>query len=336
VTADHVRDLRVLVDSGSLLSTLDGSASPDDLVAFNNDWMNKYHGKSQVVIKPRTTEEVAAVVRYCSENTIAVVPQGGNTGLVGESPWCVLLLTTGGGVPIHDEVVLSLAHLNKVRSFNTVSNVLVSDAGVILEAADNYLAERGFIFPLDLGAKGSCHIGGNVATNAGGLRLLRYGSLHGSVLGLEVVLSDGTIWNGLRELRKDNTGASELALASPSWDPLTPGLDLKQLFIGSEGTLGVITAVSILCPRRPAAMRVAVFSVASFEDAQRVYADAKSHLGEVLSAFEFWDKHSYAYVRQHHGDRKLFETEGDFYCLVEMGGSNAEHDAEVSTGTRKR
>jgi FAD/FMN-containing dehydrogenase len=116
------------------------------------------------------------------------------------------VLMLGGSIPIHDELVLSLSNLKNIRSFDPVSGILVLDAGVVLEAADNYLAEKGFIFPLDLGAKGSCQVGGNVATNAGGLRLLRYGSLHGSVLGLEVVLPDGTIWNGLSKLRKDNTG----------------------------------------------------------------------------------------------------------------------------------
>lgn len=116
------------------------------------------------------------------------------------------MLRLGGSIPIHDELVISLSNLKGIRSFDPVSGVLVLDAGVVLEAADNYLSERGFIFPLDLGAKGSCQVGGNVATNAGGLRLLRYGSLHGSVLGLEVVLPDGTIWNGLSKLRKDNTG----------------------------------------------------------------------------------------------------------------------------------
>ncbi len=116
-------------------------------------------------------------------------------------------LTAGGSVPLQDEVVISLAAMNKVRAFDPVSGILVADAGLILEAADQYLAERGFIFPLDLGAKGSCHIGGNVATNAGGLRLLRYGSLRGSVVGLEAVLPDGTRWDGLKTLRKDNTGA---------------------------------------------------------------------------------------------------------------------------------
>lgn len=204
--------------------------------------------------------------------------------------------------------------MNNVRSFDPVSGILVADAGVILEAADNYLAERGFIFPLDLGAKGSCHIGGNVATNAGGLRLLRFGNLHGSVIGLEVVLPDGTLWDGLKTLRKDNTG-----------------YDLKQLFIGSEGTIGVITGVSIMCPRRPTVMRVAVFSAESYEAVQEVYKDARTYLGESLSAFEVWDKQSYGYVRKQKEMRQVFETEGDFYCLVEMGGSNPEHDEEVSS-----
>lgn len=127
-----------------------------------------------------------------------------------------LLIHTGGSNPVHDELILSLSSLNKIRSFDPVSGVLVCDAGVILEAADHYLADHGYLFPLDLGAKGSCHVGGVVATNAGGLRLLRYGSLHGSILGLEVVLPDGTVWDGLSTLRKDNTGMSIL-LNSALW-----------------------------------------------------------------------------------------------------------------------
>lgn len=266
--------------------------------------MNKYHGKSQIVVKPKSTQEVAAVLKYCNAQSLAVVPQGGNTGLV------------GGSNPVHDEVILSLSNMNTIRGFDDVSGILVADAGCILETVDNYLAERGFIFPLDLGAKGSCQIGGNVATNAGGLRLLRYGSLHGTVLGLEVVLPDGTIYDGLNGLRKDNTG-----------------FDLKQLFIGSEGTIGIITGISILTPKRPSAMNVAVFSVPSYEHVQKVYAETKAGLGEILSAFEFFDKHAYSVVRNHmreggEAERKTFETEGDFYVLVETGGSNGDHDEE--------
>jgi FAD/FMN-containing dehydrogenase len=140
----------------------------------------------------------------------------------------------GGGVPVKDEVVLNLGSMNSVRSFDPVSGVLVADAGCVLEVLSQYIAPHGYIMPVDLGAKGSCHIGGNVATNAGGLRLLRYGSLHGTVLGLEVVMPDGTIIDQLSTIRKDNTG-----------------YDLKQLFIGAEGTLGVITGVSILTPPMP-------------------------------------------------------------------------------------
>jgi FAD/FMN-containing dehydrogenase len=205
-TVEHVTHLRSLLASkGSLLSTLDGSATSDDLTFYQNDWLNKYHGKGTTVIKPKTTKELSEVMKYCYEQGIPVVPQGGNTGLVGK-----LVVRgradSGGSTPIHDEVVVSLSNLNSVRSFDPVSGIMVCDAGVILETADGFLADKGFIFPLDLGAKGSCHVGGNVATNAGGLRLLRYGSLHGSVLGLEVVLPNGTVWNGLSKLRKDNTG----------------------------------------------------------------------------------------------------------------------------------
>ncbi|KAF9943975.1 D-lactate ferricytochrome c oxidoreductase, partial [Mortierella alpina] len=204
----------------SILAPSAISQDEGDLEAFNNDWMQKYRGQSKLMLKPSTTEQVSQILKYCNDNMLAVVPQGGNTGLV------------GGGVPVFDEIILSTANMNQIRSFDALSGALVCDAGCILEVLDNYLAEQGYIMPLDLGAKGSCHIGGNVATNAGGLRLLRYGSLHGTVLGLEVVLPDGTILDNLSTLRKDNTG-----------------YDLKQLFIGSEGTLGIVTGVSILSPK---------------------------------------------------------------------------------------
>jgi FAD/FMN-containing dehydrogenase len=201
--------------------------SQSDLESFNTDWMRKYRGQSSLVLKPSTTSQVSKILAYCNEHKLAVVPQGGNTGLV------------GGGVPVFDEIIISTQRMNNIHSFDDVSGVVTCESGVILEELDKFLAEKGFMTPLDLGAKGSCHIGGNVATNAGGLRLLRYGSLHGTVLGVEAVLPDGTVLDNLSTLRKDNTG-----------------LDLKQLFIGSEGTLGLITAVSILTPRRPSSVNV--------------------------------------------------------------------------------
>jgi serine/threonine-protein kinase 24/25/MST4 len=238
-------------------------------------------------------------MKYCNGKKLAVVPQGGNTGLV------------GGSVPVFDEIVINTSRMNKIRSFDEASGVLVVDAGVILEVADQYLAERHHLFPLDLGAKGSCHIGGNVATNAGGLRLLRYGSLHGTVLGVEAVLPDGTIFDGLSTLRKNNTG-----------------YDLKQLFIGSEGTIGIITGVSIICPPRPKAVNVAYFGLESYDQVRQAFGEAKKQLSEILSAFELMDGRSQKLVHQSTGNKYPLEGEYPFYCLVETSGSNSEHDME--------
>lgn len=268
-----------------------------DLEAYNQDWMRKYQGSSKLVLKPKSVEQVSAIMKHCNERRLAVVPQGGNTGLV------------GGSVPVFDEIVLSLANMNKIRSFDPVSGILLADAGVILETADAHVRESGYIFPLDLGAKGSCHIGGTVATNAGGLRLLRYGSLHGSVLGVEAVLADGTIFNGLSTLRKDNTG-----------------YDLKQLFIGSEGTLGVITGLSVLCAPQPKSVNVAFLGVESFEKVQQTFRRARSELCEVLSAFECMDARSQDIVAHHSGLARPLEAPYPFYVLIETSGSNKEHD----------
>jgi FAD/FMN-containing dehydrogenase len=199
--------------------------------------------------------------------------------------------------------------MNAITDFDKGSGTLVCQAGCILEVLDQYVAERGYVMPLDLGAKGSCHIGGNVATNAGGLRLLRYGNLHGSVLGLEVVLADGTIMNGLSTLRKDNTG-----------------YDLKQLFIGSEGTLGVITGVSIQTPQRPKAVNVALLGLTSFEKVQEAFQRTREAMGEILSAFEFWDQASFELTQQHLDVRQPLADAYPFYVLVESSGSDKEHD----------
>nr|XP_033787743.1 D-2-hydroxyglutarate dehydrogenase, mitochondrial isoform X3 [Geotrypetes seraphini]XP_033787744.1 D-2-hydroxyglutarate dehydrogenase, mitochondrial isoform X3 [Geotrypetes seraphini]XP_033787745.1 D-2-hydroxyglutarate dehydrogenase, mitochondrial isoform X3 [Geotrypetes seraphini] len=200
--------------------------------------------------------------------------------------------------------------MNQVIRFNSVSGILICQAGCILETLNQYVEEQDFIMPLDLGAKGSCHIGGNVATNAGGIRLLRYGSLRGTVLGLEVVLADGRVLNCLTSMRKDNTG-----------------YDLKQLFIGSEGTLGVITAVSILCPRKPKTTNVAFLGCESFAHVLETFRVCKGMLGEVLSAYEFLDNECMKLVQKH---LKLNNplTGSPFYVLIETSGSNAGHDEE--------
>jgi len=286
---------------GAESAIIDGvtTDASDDLEPFNSDWMRKYRGHTKLVVKPATTAEVSSILKYCNDKMLAVVPQGGNSGLV------------GGSVPVFDEIVISTSRMSNIRSFDEVSGTLVVDAGCILEVVDHFLAEKNYIFPLDLGAKGSCQIGGNVATNAGGLRLLRYGSLHGNVLGLEVVLPDGTIVDDLSKLRKNNTG-----------------YDIKQLFIGGEGTIGIITGVSILCPQRPKTLNVAFFGLESFEMVQRAFREAKGQLSEILSAFELMDRQSQDLVHTVTKKKRPLDGEHPFYCLIETSGSNSEHDSE--------
>ncbi|KAI9651103.1 D-lactate ferricytochrome c oxidoreductase [Ciborinia camelliae] len=302
ISEENVKFFKDLLGKESAI--IDGVTkdATDDIEPFNADWMRKYRGHASLVLKPGSTEEVSKILKYCNDNMLAVVPQGGNTGLV------------GGSVPVFDEIVINMSRMNQIRSFDEVSGTLVVDAGVVLENADNYLAERKHIFPLDLGAKGSCHIGGNVATNAGGLRLLRYGSLHGTVLGIEAVLPDGTIVDDLSKLRKNNTG-----------------YDLKQLFIGGEGTIGIITGISIICPQRSNAINVAFLGLESFEKVQEAFIEAKGQLSEILSAFELMDNHSQDLVQRVTKNKRPLEGEYPFYCLIETSGSNSEHDQEKLT-----
>lgn len=299
LTQEHVDFFKkTLEDESAVIDGVTKDAA-DDIEPFNRDWMKKYRGRTKLVLKPKSVEEVSKVLKYCNDNMLAVVPQGGNSSLV------------GGAVPVFDEVVINLTRMNKIRSFDDISGILVADGGVILEIADNYLKERSHVFPLDLGAKGSAQVGGIVATNAGGLRFLRYGSLHGNVLGLEAVLPDGTIVDDLTKLRKNNTG-----------------YDLKQLFIGGEGTIGIITGVSIQCPQKSKAVNVAYFGLESYEKVQKAFKEAKVQLGEILSAFELMDAESQRFVHKKTGNKKPLEGDHPFYCLIETSGSNGEHDNE--------
>ncbi|CAN0260262.1 unnamed protein product [Ectocarpus sp. 4 AP-2014] len=278
--------------------------------------MKKYRGASPAAVLPSNTDQVSRLLRHCNERRIAVVPQGGNTGLVGGS---VPAGRAGVG-----EVVLSTSRMKNVVSFDPLAGVLTCEAGCILETLDAYLAEQGFAMPLDLGAKGSCQIGGNISTNAGGLRLLRYGSLHGSVLGLEVVLADGTVLDLLSANRKDNTGYA-----------------LRHLFVGAEGTLGVVTRCSLVVPPRPASVSVALLALSDFRGVESVLSLARGRLAEVLSAVEFMDKETVALTLEKcQGVRSPFPppaTGGDdgghkYYVLIETSGSDADHDAEKMEG----
>nr|AGK29856.1 FAD-binding protein [Volvariella volvacea] len=303
VTEEDLAYFSDILSPSSVLSTLPPVSSPSsDLDLHNTDWMGKYKGHATTVLKPKTTQEVSKIIKRCYERRIGVVPQGGNTGLV------------GGSIPRNDELVLSLANMNNVRSFDPVSGILVADAGCILQSLTDYIAPHNHIMPIDLGAKGSCQIGGNVSTNAGGLRLLRYGSLHGTVLGLEVVLPDGTVLDQLTTLRKDNTG-----------------YDLKQLFIGAEGTLGIVTGVSILTPPAPQASNNVILALPKFDNVLPLYTTVKRELSEILSAFEFIDRTAYELAVKHGQGRALSDDEvagAECFVLVETSGGRREHDEE--------
>jgi len=226
---------------------------------FLRDWRDVFHGQAVAVVRPKSTAEVAGVVRICAEFGVAITPHGGGTGLA------------GGATPLDapGQIVLALDRMNRVRDLDIVDNVLVAEAGCVLQSLQVAAEEAGRLLPLSFAAEGSAQIGGAIATNAGGVNVLRYGSARQLVLGLEVVLPDGAVLDRLRRLRKDNAG-----------------YDLKQMFIGSEGTLGIITAVSLRLFPRPVQTQAAVVAVGGPEAAVELYVRLNAEMGEFLSSFE--------------------------------------------------
>jgi len=298
LTKEHVEYFKSILPKENVLCSFDDSEeTKKELLKYNIDWLKKYRGQSQLVLLPTSTEEVSSCLRYCNENKLAVVPQSGNSGLV------------GGSVPVFDEIIISTKAMNKIIDFDDVSGVLVCEAGCVLADLETYAEERGFMVPLDMGSKQYCCIGGNVSSNAGGLRYLRYGSLHSNVLGLEVVLANGSIIRNLSTLRKDSTG-----------------YDLKQLFIGAEGTLGIVTKVSISTPRKPRAVNAVLLSTSSWENVQTIFKMAKEQLQEIISAFEFFDEYGCELVKKYMDLDIPLKQENKFYLLIETHGSNKEHD----------
>lgn len=272
---------------------------PDVLDAYNTDWRGAYKGNSQILLKPRTTQQVSDILQYCNSHKIGVVPQAGNTGLV------------GGSVPISNEVIVSIKGMNSIESLSD-DGILQCDAGCILQDLQTYAADRNHLVPVDLGAKGSCCIGGNVSTNAGGQYYYRYGSLHANVLGLQVVLPDGRVMDTTRTVSlKDNTG-----------------YDLKHLFIGAEGTLGIITKVALLCPTLPTSRSAAFLACDSYQHVQQTLRLAKDMLGEVLAAFEYMDEAVLSLVSKEKQIPVCRDSTSNYpYCiLIETHGSNQEHD----------
>lgn len=267
----------------------------EELESFNSDWTKKFAGKSQLVVKPGSTEEISAILKHCNERKLAIVPQGGNTSLV------------GGSVPVHDEIILRTDRLNKILGFDETYGILSAQAGCILSDLQEYALERDHEVPLDLGAKGSCQIGGNLATNAGGIKFLRHNSLHATCVGLKMVLADGTILDNMSSLRKDNTG-----------------YDLKHLFIGAEGTLGLITECALLCPPVPKNRHLALLSCRSFRDVLTILKLAKGMLGDVIQAFEVMDNESMELVQTLGPAYKSpFPAKYPFYVLIETGSAGA-------------
>ena len=267
---------------------------------YLTDWRKQYSGAAECVVRPGSTEEVARVVALCAGEGVAMVPQGGNTGLVGGS------VPTGA----RREVVLALARMNRIRSLDRLNDTATVEAGCVLAAVQAAAAAAGRLFPLSLAAEGSCQIGGNLSTNAGGVNVLRYGTAREQVLGLEVVLPDGRVWDGLRGLRKDNTG-----------------YDLKQLFLGAEGTLGVITAAVLRLYPKPTASATAWIALASPAQAVELLAALRSRVGERVSAFELVSRSCLQAVLAHvPGARDPLGTPHAWYVLAEFGDSGSTED----------
>ncbi len=270
-----------------------------DLSAWELDWRKREQGKALAVVRPASTEEVARVVQACASNRVSMVPQGGNTGMVvGSTP-------DASGT----QVVVSLTRMNRIRQLDAANLTVTVEAGCVLQTLQEACEKDGFLFPLSLAAEGSCTIGGNLATNAGGTQVVRYGNTRELCLGLEVVTASGEIWNGLSGLRKDNTG-----------------YDLRHLFIGSEGTLGVITAATMKLYPNPKATLTAFAALPSLEAAVELLGLAHQRLNAGLTGFEVMGAFALSLVRKHFPQQKVPFTGDDAYCVVlEV----SDHDSEA-------
>ena len=274
-----------------------------DLSAWEQDWRQRLRGKARAVVRPSTTQQVAAVVKACAAVGASIVTQGGNTGLV------------VGSVPDQSgrQVVLSLQRMNAVRQIDTANLTLTVEAGCILQNVQQAAVAAGYFFPLSLAAEGSCTIGGNLATNAGGTQVVRYGNARELCLGLEVVTAQGDVWEGLSGLRKDNTG-----------------YDLRDLFIGSEGTLGVITAATLKLYPQPAARLTAWAAVPSMQHAVALLGLAHRHLGAGLTGFELMGQFALALTaKQFPALRVPFHEQSAFCVLLENSDQESESHARI-------
>lgn len=288
--------LRAIVGDSHVLT----STGPDstDLTAYEQDWRKRVCGVALAVVRPANTEQVAHVVKVCAAAKVSIVPQGGNTGL------------SVGGVPdsTGQQIVLNLNRMNQVLSLDVANATITVEAGCILQNLQNAALAKDFLFPLSLAAEGSCTIGGNLATNAGGTGVLRYGNSRDLCLGLEVVTAQGDIWNGLSGLRKDNTG-----------------YDLVDLFVGSEGTLGIITAATLKLYPLPIASMTAWVAVESLEHAVELLGLAQKHLRAGLTGFEVMSQMALSLVTKHFPQQRVpFAQTSPFCVLLEHSGAESE------------
>jgi len=280
-----IERLREIVGPGGWTS------DPQELQPHLTEWRGVYEGRALIMVKPRTTDEVVAIVRTCADNNTAIVPQGGNTGMC------------GGAVPdaSGEQVILNLSRMNRVLDVDADNFSMTVEAGCLLATAQEAARGAGRYFPLSLGAEGSCQVGGNIATNAGGINVGRYGTARALVLGLEVVLANGTVLDTLRSLRKD-----------------TAGYDLKQLFIGSEGTLGIITAASLRLFPDPGYMATALVGIDRAGAAVELLGSLKTKLDDRIESFELVSRRVFGLVETHIPNASLpFEEEYPWYVLIE-------------------
>jgi FAD/FMN-containing dehydrogenase len=292
----------VLRRFGEVVGPQHAITDPAQQLPYLREWRDRYAGRAALVVRPGSTKEVAQTMRIASEAGVGVVPQGGNTGLV------------GGQIPSPDgtQIVLSLGRLAKVREIDHAGTAMIVEAGVTLADAQAAAEDAGRLFPLSLASEGSCQVGGVLATNAGGVGVLAYGNARALALGLEVVLADGQIWDGLRTLKKDNTG-----------------YDLRDLFIGSEGTLGVITAAALKLFPRPAEQATAFVALPDVASVASLFQMAEAHAHASLTAFEFMNRLTLDLVLRHvPGTRRPFGQTAPWYVLLEI--SSAEQDGRAS------
>src|SRR3989338_2132517 len=270
-----------------------------DLDKYNKDSTGKYIGKAKIVLKPKTTDEISKILEYCNAKNIKIIPQGGNTGLV------------GGCIAEENDIILNMERMNKIISLDEKTGIMICESGCILENLQNFANDKDFLMPLDMGSKGSCQIGGNIATNAGGIRYIRYKSLHANIIGLEAVLANGNIINTIKEIHKDNTG-----------------YNLSHFFIGSEGTLGIITKIAIQLYIKPKSVNLLYIGVKDFSSVQQILTLSKHHLSEILSAFEYFDKSCLQTVINFHNLSDPLSSPHQYYIIIETHGSCIPHDED--------